>query len=300
MVTIPTPSEIAHYWDGISFFPDRQAGHSINDLKHRLEKFRERARALAAMDGVAEGFDPDAEYERFAEKHLALFRDYWAGLGRCISPVIVGRSRFPVDRSRKAHEAASNKYAKIEEHLERAIKSMERRAFPYGLPGDPVRQGDPDAIEKLKERLQQEIEAHERGKAANRAWKKKGAEGLREIGWPEDDIAFCVKWKHQPYFTANGSARIRRLKERIAQLEAERARGSSEWDVTGLDLRVVENAEIGRIQIVFDGKPDADTRSILKRNGFRWSPRQGAWQRHLNNAGRQAVHRVLEAIHNRS
>lgn len=31
------------------------------------------------------------------------------------------------------------------------------------------------------------------------------------------------------------------------------------------------------------------TRSILKSNGFRWSPSQGAWQRQLTNNARYAL-----------
>ena len=61
-------------------------------------------------------------------------------------------------------------------------------------------------------------------------------------------------------------------------------------------VEVVENVEADRIQLVFPGKPDAEIRSMLKTNGFRWSPREGAWQRHLNNAGRGAVQQVLSGL----
>jgi hypothetical protein len=48
--------------------------------------------------------------------------------------------------------------------------------------------------------------------------------------------------------------------------------------------------------MIFPGKPDEHTRRLLKANGFRWSPSQGAWQRHLNEAGRWAAERVMKAI----
>ena len=41
------------------------------------------------------------------------------------------------------------------------------------------------------------------------------------------------------------------------------------------------NREDNRLQVFFDGKPDADTRAELKSNGFRWAPSVGAWQRQL-------------------
>lgn len=45
------------------------------------------------------------------------------------------------------------------------------------------------------------------------------------------------------------------------------------------------NQEENRVQILFDGKPDANIRSELKHAGFRWAPSQGAWQRMLNHDG---------------
>ena len=36
------------------------------------------------------------------------------------------------------------------------------------------------------------------------------------------------------------------------------------------------NREDNRLQVFFDGKPDADTRAELKSNGFRWAPSVGA------------------------
>ena len=51
-----------------------------------------------------------------------------------------------------------------------------------------------------------------------------------------------------------------------------------------------------RVQLVFDGKPDNETRDLLKKNGFKWAPSQGAWQRQLNNAGKYAAHTVMNVL----
>ncbi len=50
-------------------------------------------------------------------------------------------------------------------------------------------------------------------------------------------------------------------------------------------VNLVQNVEANRVQLIFPGKPSADVRAELKARGFRWSPSEGAWQRHLNNAG---------------
>lgn len=57
---------------------------------------------------------------------------------------------------------------------------------------------------------------------------------------------------------------------------------------------IVRNLEADRLQILFDEKPDEETRAALKSNGFRWSPRYSAWQRQLTPNAEQAARRVLD------
>ena len=54
-----------------------------------------------------------------------------------------------------------------------------------------------------------------------------------------------------------------------------------------------------RIQFIFEDKPDEETRNILKNNGFKWAPSQGAWQRQLTRNGQWSadiVKKDLKAI----
>lgn len=52
---------------------------------------------------------------------------------------------------------------------------------------------------------------------------------------------------------------------------------------------VVMNTEADRVQIFYSDKPDEVTRSALKSNGFKWSPRFKAWQRGLTDNGIRAA-----------
>lgn len=61
-------------------------------------------------------------------------------------------------------------------------------------------------------------------------------------------------------------------------------------------FKVVENTEIMRLQIIFDGKPEPEVRDILKKNGFRWSPKNSCWQRQLTNNARYSLNRVKEEL----
>lgn len=87
----------------------------------------------------------------------------------------------------------------------------------------------------------------------------------------------------------NNNAMIRQTKKRIEEL-SQRAEAEYEgWAFDG--SRVEMNREANRLQIIFDEKPDVDVRTVLKNEGFRWSPKEGAWQRQLNgNAVRAAKH----------
>ena len=59
------------------------------------------------------------------------------------------------------------------------------------------------------------------------------------------------------------------------------------WEFDGGKVEI--NREENRLQVFFEGKPDADTRAELKDGGFRWAPSAGAWQRQLtDNAFRAA------------
>lgn len=51
-----------------------------------------------------------------------------------------------------------------------------------------------------------------------------------------------------------------------------------------------------RIRLYFDGKPDEETRKLLKGWAFKWSPNNGCWQRQLTNDARYATRQVLKKL----
>ena len=87
------------------------------------------------------------------------------------------------------------------------------------------------------------------------------------------------------------------LKDLIKKPVEQEEEGTEESEEDTL-FKVVKNTEIMRLQLLFDGIPEASTREILKKNGFRWSPSQKAWQRLLNDNALYSLKRVSEAIAN--
>lgn len=61
-------------------------------------------------------------------------------------------------------------------------------------------------------------------------------------------------------------------------------------------VTLVQNVEENRVQLIFPGKPASEVRTMLKSHGFRWSPMNGAWQRHLNGSGIWAAKSILEKL----
>ena len=66
---------------------------------------------------------------------------------------------------------------------------------------------------------------------------------------------------------------------------------TSEQEING--VRVVKNTNENRLQLFFDGKPNAEMITKLKGAAFRWSPRNKAWQRVLTDNAVAAANRIL-------
>lgn len=169
---------------------------------------------------------------------------------------------------------------------------------------DIIKSGDQDAIERLEEKMQSLKEMQERMKAANKAIRmkdvEKGDEELLNMGYSEEQIRnlrepdWCGVVGYPPYALQNNNANIHRIEARLKQLKEAKEKGTQETEYKL--FKVVENTEIMRLQIIFDGKPAAEVRSVLKKHGFRWAPSQGVWQRMLNPSGKYALKQVKDAL----
>ena len=171
-----------------------------------------------------------------------------------------------------------------------------------------IKAGDADAIEQLQKKLERAETAQAEMKAANAYYRKhltlKGYKDYTDEKAAEIDEQIKGSFygvPFAPYALTNNNATIRNTKARIAQLErlkneAAAHEAAPEGKYTTELFKVVENAEIMRLQLIFEGKPDDETRAVLKKHGFRWSPSNTAWQRQLTDNARYAVKRVIEEL----
>ena len=70
-------------------------------------------------------------------------------------------------------------------------------------------------------------------------------------------------------------------------------------DITFTGGKAILNRDINRLQLLFDTIPDEETRTLLKKHGFKWSRYEQAWQRLYNRNGIYAVRYVIEKINER-
>lgn len=74
------------------------------------------------------------------------------------------------------------------------------------------------------------------------------------------------------------------------------AAGQTFEEIAGPGVRLVKNTALDRVQLVFSEKPDEELRRRLKKSAFRWSPREGAWQRQLTRNGVWAAQGLMAEL----
>lgn len=215
------------------------------------------------------------------------------------SVLISSAGNFPVKKKEK-QVAAWDRNRQFYTEVQAILGKIEN--ILYGR--EIIKSDDERAIEKLEEKLEDMKNAQERMKAANKAIRLKDTEAgddlLREMGYSEEAIKklrepdFCGRVGYPSFELTNNNANIRRVEERIKSLKAAKERGSSEQEYK--TFKAVENTEAMRYQIIFDGKPEEEIRALLKSNGFKWAPSQGAWQRQITGNGKWAFNRVVEKL----
>lgn len=199
--------------------------------------------------------------DRYARQLAEWYNKKYRIDSMCPSILISGGGNFPVAKKNKQNRAWNNHYREM-----RKIESLKGRIRKIGTSAETIKSDDDDAIEKLRAKLEALTKNQEAMKAENAKARKEGR-----------------KAPFASFALSNNNQNIRSVKKRIEQLEAQKGKETTQrqMEFMGEPMMVVENIELMRLQLMFDGKPDDDIRATLKMNGFRWSPKNGTWQRQL-------------------
>lgn len=275
---------------------DYKANSATTDYRAQVDEAAavlERVKPLCATDAQRDR----AEWllDRYAATlAAAINKDNEIGT-RCPSVLIAGPSNFPTRKKAAqvaAWDANRNMYSRAEHYLD-----LLRRAHCQ-----PIKSNDPEAIEALTYKLNRLQAERDRMKATNAYYRQhKTLEGCPSLD-PKERRSIESQWErgwhtgtpYPPYTLQNSLANFKRLQDRLNALQAAKEAAPTEAEHKGYTYK--ENTDQMRVQLIFDGKPDEDTRDLLKSYGFRWSPRNAAWQRQLTENGKRAARQVMQIL----
>jgi hypothetical protein len=288
---------------GTSFDPDKRAKQ---DQQHYLDHVQGVHAKLASLADTPEKQSLlTQEMKRYRQRWLEKYKEFLHAESRVVSHMISGSSKFPGARMEKLRGWADKRLAELLDFEKRAFAAMERTVAPER---GPIKSADAEAVQKLEAKLAKLEETQALYRKVNKAH----AQFLKDpASLDRSDLSAQLKetirnykprysWEAHPiapYQLQNNNAEIRRTRGRIAQVSKMKASPHAETLYSD-GIRVVENPDLGRIQVFFPSKPDRDTITLMKGSGFHWSRNQGAWQRHLNDAGRIAVKSLMKHVGN--
>lgn len=285
--------EAARRANDMNSFRDYKAGSATAEYRRMVDAATELAERQKQRVDPMYHEKIDRLLEIYCRKLAENMNASYSIEARCPSILISGGGNFPVRKKEKQNAARDRN---LEEW--NCIQGLLDKIRSVGTGG--ISSDDPQAVEKLEAKLATLEKHQEMMKAANAAIRMKdpakGDAKLAELGYTPEDIAklrapdFCGRIGYPAYELQNNNANIRRIRGRIAELKKRTENTPEGWEFDG--GRVVVNTAENRLQIIFDGKPDADIRTELKGEGFRWAPSQGAWQRQLTDNAMRAARRL--------
>ena len=264
-------------------FSDYKQGSATAEYRHYVDE------AIQLAERQKKRVDPmyhekiDSLLDTYARKLAANMNKGYEIDARVPSILIAGGSNFPTRKKEKQNAARDSNYREWQD-----IQGLLDKIRSTGMGG--ISADDPQAVQKLEKKLESLEKSQETMKAVNAYYRKhKTLDGCpylssEQLEKLKADMTSSWHLGDKPFATwalSNNSAEIRRVKDRIKSLSQQKEIGFVGWEFDG--GKVEANTEANRLQIFFEDKPDEATREALKNNGFRWSPKAGAWQRQLTS-----------------
>lgn len=252
-------------------FRDYVEGSATNEYNSMVKEAAEK------IEKAKEGRDEETKekldkcLERYAARMANWINESNKNGAGHVSVMICGSSNYPM----KKHEKYLAKEKKLHEEYD-SIRNIDEQISSIIYSRHIIKSGDSDAVEKLKEKLEKALAEHQSYKDYNVKARKEGKEQL------------------PAYVLQNSNGRIKNIKDRLARLEREKAQEVKEETIG--DIKVIDNTELSRIQIIFPDIPSAALRTELKKNGFKWAPSQGAWQNFRNQRNLDKAKELIKAV----
>ncbi|WP_101908099.1 ArdC family protein [Tenacibaculum dicentrarchi] len=288
-------SKSSYYW--ISFSPDRRAKTELNDWKNGLAEQYKELKEYAKQEGYSVA-DLNNDYEYFHKRLLKAKLEVISSRSRTASSMITGSANFPTEKNRKKIGYYRNKMEKYFAIHDKGIDAIKKKIHPF----IQIKSGEKNTIEMLNQKVFNLEKLRDIEKDFNKNIHRKNANiDDRKLFFIENNpVPFYKKafpndstWSVDSSVTEaiNGSNLIIKFhlsktildtKKRIKGEELRNNEIGSDGSKMFFDGGYyIHNSEANRIQVFYDEKPNDETIKILKKNAFRWSPKNKAWQRQM-------------------
>ena len=267
----------------ISMDPERMGNHICIACSEELDEF---------LSKIPE--ELRAEYEA---KYLQKWREWLAALSRCYSVLVVGPARFNNRRHEKMNDYERAARQRLQDWRDKVVKRINRQERLTGW----------QEVERLQNKLDTLTELHEKMKAANKIVRSKKmveAEQIDELvalGFNEQQAIEILKpterWQSVGFPTYQLQNNLAKIKDTQAAIERHKAMAEAEdKEIKFNGGRVVVCNSEERMRFYFDSIPPVEVRNLMKRNAFKWSPKNGAWQRQLTANCKFDTKRILAEL----
>lgn len=189
-------------------------------------------------------------------------------------PILVGH------HSEKGHR---KDIARIDSNMRKGIEHSETADYyankvknienPRGISSD-----DPEAIQKLEAKIIEQETLHAKLKTMK----------VNPNAHLMDRDSANMKSVYLTGYTSE----IRRCKKRIEELKAKLSIPDVDEEKNG--VRICTDKEDNRIRIHFPNIPSEEVRTNMKRQGWRWSPYNSAWQKQISGYGIDQAKKIME------
>ena len=267
----------------ISMDPERMGKHICIECSEELDEF---------LANIPE--ELQAEYEA---KYLNKWREWLAALSRCYSVLVTGPARFNSRRHEKMNDYERAARQRLRDWSEKVVKRINRQQRLTGW----------QEVERLQSKLDTLTELHEKMKAANKIVRSKKMseeeqiDGLVALGLNEKQAVEILKpterWQSVGFPTYQLQNNLAKIKATQAAIERHKAMAEAEdKEIKFNGGRVVVCNSEERMRFYFDEIPSVEVRNLMKRNAFKWSPKNGAWQRQLTANCKFDTKRILAEL----
>lgn len=253
-------------------FSDYKAGSATAEYNAEVAEVTSRIEEAKAKVSPEAQIKLDNLLESYKVRYANWINKYNANGAGHVSVMIAGPSNYNMSK----HNKYLSRQGKLFEEYEE-FKDIFYRIDAIAAGDRIIKSNDPEAIDKLKEKLAKAQEEHAGYKAYNAKARKEGTE------------------PYAPYVLTNSNGRIKGIKDRIAHLERLAAQETKEVVIETESvgaIKIVDNVEACRLQIFFPGKPSAEVRTQLKKNGFRWTPSISAWQSYRSENAKRIAQQI--------